>query len=189
MPMLFRLVSEEVGAKKPGYRRGATFSLCCLVLLGCLRGFAHRRALSLLDAYSYSEENPIGLGAFPSLANPFVWTGVVETDSGFRVLEVNALEDSLEPEMARVYRKPETSPALAAALKTHTAEVFLGFARFPWAQVGREEDGFTVTIRDLRFVALASQTRGFVAEIRLDNDLRVHSESFHFRAPAAPGKF
>jgi hypothetical protein len=113
----------------------------------------------------------------------------VETDAGFCVLEVNALEDSLEPEMARVYRKPETSPALATALNTHTGEVFLGFARFPWAQVEREEEGFTVTIRDLRFVSLTDQARSFVTEIGLDNDLRVRSESFRFRARDAQGKF
>lgn len=65
-------------------------------------------------------------------------------------------------------------------MKTRTASVFLDFARFPWGQVLETEDGFKVTLQDLRYVALASERRGFVVEIELDRDLRVRSESFSF---------
>lgn len=184
MPAIFRLVSEEVGARKPDYRWGAIFSLACMVLLWGLRSFAHSRALDMLDAHTYRQENPVRLGAFPSLANPFAWTGIVETDSGFHVLKVNALENDLDPKTSRLYNKPESSPALEAALKTRTGTVFSGFARFPWARVEQTEDGLDVTLQDLRFLSRSSRRRSFTAEIRLDRDLRVQSESFSFSGPA-----
>ncbi len=178
LPALFRLISEEVGAKKPGYRRGAIFSLCCLLLLWGVRDVAHRRVLTLLDSHTYRGENSLRRGAFPSPANPFEWTGVVETDSALFALPANALESDADPEQAKMFRKPEASAALDAALKTRTGITFSNFARFLWPQVAENEDGFTVTLQDLRFFR-----RGFVAEIELDKNLRVRSESFSFTAP------
>jgi inner membrane protein len=185
MPFIFRLVSEEVGAKRPDYRRGAIFGLCCMLMLWGLRSFAHTRALGLLDARTYSEENPVRLGAFPSLANPFDWTGVVETDSAFHVAQVNTLQNDLNPDASRIFRKADPSAALETALNTRTGRIFSQFARFPWAQVEQNEDGITVALQDLRFVSLNSTQQGFVATIELDKDLRVRSESFHFsRTPS-----
>jgi hypothetical protein len=109
--------------------------------------------------------------------------GVVETDSGFQVLDVNTLQDNVGAEGSRLYHKPEPSPALEAALKTRAATIFSDFARFPWAKVEEAEDGFTVTLRDLRFDRPAWRGRGFVTEIGLDKDLRVRSESFNFSIP------
>src|SRR5215470_2748107 len=58
IPAILRLASEEVGAARPTYRRGAIFSLACLVLLWGLRDVAHRRVLSQLDSHTYGHENP-----------------------------------------------------------------------------------------------------------------------------------
>ena len=180
VPILFRLVSEEVGAKKPGYRGGAIFSLCSFGLLCGVRDFAHRRELNLLDSHTYGKEAPRQLGAFPSPANPFAWTGVVETDSAFYVLPANALETDVDTEQTLVFHKAEPSPALEAALKTRTANIFLDFARFPWAHLEETENGFAIVLRDLRFASLASRRRGFLVEIELDENLRVRSEWFSF---------
>jgi hypothetical protein len=103
---------------------------------------------------------------------------VVETDSAIFALPANALESDVDPEQAKMFRKPEASVALDAALKTRTGITFSNFARFLWPQVVENEDGFTVTLQDLRFFR-----RGFVAEIELDKNLRVRSESFSFTAP------
>lgn len=189
MPMLFRLVAEEVGSRKPDYRRGAIFSLVCLVLLWGLRGFAHRRALGQLDAHTYGQENPLRMGAFPSPGNPFAWTGVVETESMFHVLPVDVLQDGVNPGSARVFHKAEETPALAAAKRTRTAIIFSSFARFPWAQVRPGEEGFSVRIEDLRFFSATARRRGFVTEIELDKELRVRSESFSFMAPSGSRDF
>lgn len=180
LPAIFRLVSEEVGASKPGFRGGAIFSLCCLVLLCGLREFAHRRVLGMLESHTYGGENPRRVGAFPTSADPFAWTGVAETDSSFRVLPANARDDDVDAERARVLHEPEPSPVLDAAMKARTAVIFANFARFLWPQVEETEDGYEVTLRDLRFYAPDDERRGFVARIYLDKSLRVRSESFSF---------
>ncbi len=182
LPAVLRLVTEEVGARRLELRRGAYFCLGSMVVLWGLRDFAHRRVLSQLDAHEYRRQNPLRLGAFPSPANPFSWTGVVETESAFFVLDADALADDVDPESARVFHKPEASPALSAALRTRTGEIFSSFARFLWAHVEESETGYFVTLQDLRITSQALSRRGFVAEIELDKNLNARSESFSFSA-------
>jgi inner membrane protein len=177
LPALLRLVSEEVGARKTGYRRGAIFALGSMVLLWGLRDVSHRRALALLGSNNYEDEAPLRYGAFPEFS-PFNWKGVVETESSFHIVEVNSLASVLDAEHTETLRKPEPSPALDAALKTHLAHVFIDFARFPWAQVDEDQDGYEVRVRDLRF---GNGTAGaFETTIDLDRSLHLRSESFSF---------
>jgi inner membrane protein len=183
LPAILRLVSEEVGAKRVRPRWGAVLSLCALVSLWGLRYFAHNRVLSMLESHTYSEQNPLRVAAFPSPANPFEWTGVAETESTFNVLPANALQDDVDLDAQRVFHKPEPSPALDAALRTRTANLFVNFARFPWSEVMEHENGYTVEIHDLRFYSVFSRRGGFMVEVELDKDLRVRSESFSFFVP------
>ena len=185
---LFRLVSEEVGARKTDFRRGAIFALCALVVLWGVRDFAHRRVLAMLDSHTYLQENPRLIGAFPTPMNPFEWTGVVETDSVYHLLTANALGGDVDVEHTRVFRKSEPAPPLDAAMKTRTAAIFLDFARFPWGIVEENENGYEVTLRDLRFLSSATSRRGFVVDINLDKNLHVRSESFSFSAPSRRGE-
>ena len=180
LPVVFRLVSEEVGAAKPGYRRGAIAVLAVLVLLWGLRDAAHRRVLNLLGSENYGEAAPLRLGAFPTAINPFAWTGVAETDSAFYLLGASAFDSTVDTDRPEVFHKPESSPALQAALQTPLGRVFSNFARFPWAQVDANEDGFEVRIRDLRFAGSSPQRAVFVATIELDRNLALRSESFSF---------
>lgn len=180
LPALFRLITEEVGARKTGFQKGAVISLCAMVGLWGLRELSHRRALNMLDTISYHQSNPQRLGAFPSFANPFNWTGVVETSRAFYVLPVDVLGGSLDTHDARVFRKPEPSAALKAALATRTAKVFMNFARFPWTQVIPSENGTTVMIRDLRFQPAGYEPGGFAIKIQLNKELQVQSQTFSF---------
>jgi hypothetical protein len=165
------------------------FALCALVFLWGLRDVAHRRVLGFLETHTYSEQDLLRVGAFPSPLNPFEWTGVVETDTAYDVLPANALDDDVDPRSAQQFHKPEASAALDAALKTRTGRIFVDFARFPWAQAEENGEGFDVQIRDLRFYRIDGSRR-FLAEIELDKALRVRSESFSFSAPdhGAPGR-
>src|SRR6266568_1694606 len=161
-PLLFRIISEEVGARK--------------------RGFEQARVVSLLDSHTYAEENPVRLAAFPSTANPFQWTGVAETESAIHIIPVNALDSDIDMERDRIFHKPEPSPALTIAMKIPTAEVFLDFARFPWAEVEDSGDGYDVKILDLRFLSPFPGHHPFTVEIQLAKNLQVLSESFSFIA-------
>jgi inner membrane protein len=180
VPALFRLINEEVGARKTGYRAGAVFSLCAVVAVWGLRDFSHRRALNMLDSISFQGASPERIGAFPGFANPFRWTGVAESSQAFYVLPVDVAGTQLDPQDTRIYRKPEHSPALEAALKTHTAKVFMDFARFPWSEVLPTQNGATVIVRDLRFQRDDARRGGFAIRIELDNDLHIRSQEFDF---------
>ena len=56
----------------------------------------------------------------------------------------------------------------------------LDFARFPWAQVDESEDGYQVSIRDLRFFHDSAHAPGFTIEVELDKNLGIRSEDFYF---------
>ncbi len=188
VPWLLRVVSEEVGARKPRWAPGAVFCLGAMILLWGIRDFAHRRALSILDSHTYSGENPVRFSALPQTLNPFTWTGVVETESSFQVFRVNSLDANSEPEELSTFEKPQMSPPLRAAMETRPGKIFLNFARFPWAQVDEDDQGFLVSISDLRFARGSPQSRGFTLEIDLDNSLLTRSEVFYFGSPPGPGK-
>ncbi len=182
LPAIFGLISEEVGAGRGGYRRGALAALAATAVLWGVRDLAHRRVLDMLDAHVYGGENPVRLGAFPQPANPLSWIGVVETDSAFYVLAADALGNGVAPATARIFHKPEPSPALDAALKTPTGVIFSSFARFLWAEAIENEDGYDVRLEDLRFTGLRPglAAGGFVAHIRLNHELKAVSQTFSF---------
>jgi inner membrane protein len=183
VPWLLRLVSEEVGARRGRLFYGAVFCLGAMVALWGVRDFAHRRALSILDGRTYSGEVPLRFSALPVVANPFTWMGVVETESSFQVVSVNALDANRLPEEMGTFAKPQPSPALTAALKTPSARVFLDFARYPWAEVDVSEEGYRVSLCDLRFYNESTQSRGFTLEVELDKNLQSRLEKFYFAAP------
>jgi len=183
VPWLLRLVSEEVGARKARLVPGAVFCLGAMAALWGVRDFAHRRALSILDSRTYSGEVPQRFSALPVMANPFAWMGVVETETSFHIVNVNALNANRMPEEVGTFEKPQPSPALAAAMKTQAGKVMLDFARFPWAQLEENEEGYRVSLCDLRFYNGSAQSRGFTLEVELDKNLRTRSESFSFAAP------
>lgn len=180
LPALLRLVTEEVGARKTGFQKGAIVSLCAMAAFCGLRELTHSRALNMLDAVSYHQQNPQSIGAFPSSANPFNWTGVVETSGNYYVLPVDVLSGNLDMRDARIFRKAESSPALEAALATRTAKVFLNFARFPWEEVIPGENGPTVMIHDLRFQPAGYESGAFAVRIEMDKDLHIRSQEFSF---------
>ena len=90
LPELFRLVLEEIGSrpKRHGRQRGAIVGLIFVALVVAGRGFAHDRAIALLDSRDYRGQTPLQVAAFPRPSNPLLWSGVVETDNAIFNLEV-----------------------------------------------------------------------------------------------------
>ena len=186
VPWLLRLASEEVGGRKTGLVPGAIFCLGATMALWGIRDFAHRRALRILESRDYSGEVPQRVSAIPVMANPFTWMGVVETETSFHVVGLNALDANGVQEEFETFLKPQSSPSLAAAMKTQGGKVMLDFARFPWAQVDGSEDGYQVSLCDLRFFNPSAHSRGFTLDVELDKNLQTRSENFYFTVP--PGK-
>jgi inner membrane protein len=125
-PFLSRLVSSEIGAKSSPGRGWAWFVLLLFGGYEFGRFLAHQRAVAVLESRVYAGTPPRRIAAFPGPANPFLWKGLVETDSSFVLFDVNLLSD-FDPTRGRSFFKGEPGPALAAAKAT---EPFRGFQDF-----------------------------------------------------------
>jgi len=183
LPGLFRLVSEEIGARprERGAQRGAIIALVLLALYGGGRWALHERALELLGSRIYHGRTPLAIGAFPAGASPLNWFGVVETDNTLEELEVSLAPGStFDPDAARTHFKPEASPALDAARQSEVAQDFLKFARFPLASVEKTSEGYHVELRDLRFASPLPARRGLVAAVELNRQVQVIGEQLRF---------
>lgn len=183
LPVFFGMITEEIGARRGNRGRGtAIFALVFLLGWFGLRGLMHARAVAVLDARLYSGLVPQRVGAFATVANPFRWHGVVQTSEGWKLADVNVLEE-FDPDSARTFYRPEAGPALESARTTRTARVFLDFARFPYSYAEPAGDGYRVIFRDLRFHSAGSGGKAFVAEILENTQFQVTAQSFSFRPP------
>lgn len=181
LPWLFRIISEEIGARRGTFRPAAIAVLIFLAAWWGFRATAHARAVSLLDAHIYRGHDPKRVSAFPDTGNPLLWHGVVDTGETLEELEVNLLED-FDPTRSRSFFPPEPSPALEAAKNTRTVRAFLDFAVYPWSYVERTETGSQVVFRDLRYeYGTMKIRRGAAARVILDEQYRVLREEFEFR--------
>ncbi len=176
LPELFRLVTDEIGAKskKPRGQTGAVLTFVLVVAYFVLRGMLHGEAALVILQRSYAGESARRGAAFPDATSPFLWHAVVETDSSIHIVSVpTGPMSSFDPEGALHIHKPEPSPILEAAQKTDAAKQFIAAARFPKATVQKETDGFSVELRDLKYDALGQDARIVEAEINLDPAGRV----------------
>src|SRR6266436_3799112 len=150
LPMLSRLVTEEIGAKSkcPRGKVGASVALAAMILYIVLRFVLHGNALAALEARTYRGESPHKAAAFAESGSPFRWHGIVETESALREVEIDVgPAASFDPDAAVTSYKPEPSPALDAARDTAVARRFLQVARFPKATVEKTPDGFHIILR------------------------------------------
>jgi inner membrane protein len=177
-PLLGRLVDSEMGGKRsPASGRGmAWLGLVAVAGYLGLRYQLHDQALRVMDARLYHGETARHLTALPSAANPWQWTGLVETDGAWRVVPVNLLRE-FDPDAARVFYKPDISRVKAAVMATETGRVLLDFAQCAlWSvtPVPAPEGGVSVKIYDLRF-GLPEENM-FAIEVVLDAAGRVVRE-------------
>jgi hypothetical protein len=87
---------------------------------------------------------------------------------------------TFDPERAVAHYKPDESAAIVAAQKTAEAELFLGYARFPVAEVEPLEAGFRVMMRDLRFSVRDRSSDDLVLETRVDGSARILEQRIYF---------
>lgn len=182
-PELFRLVLEEIGSKPKRHsrQRGAIVGLLFVALVIAGRAFAHQRAIALLDSREYLGQTPLEIAAFPRPSNPFLWSGVVETDNAVFNLEVPVGPGrAFDPELADVHFKPQPSMTLKNAISSSAAIEFLTFARFPLASVQPESEGFRVRLRDMRFASELAGRRGMIAVIDLNAQSLVLGEHLEY---------
>src|SRR5882672_8712120 len=138
LPMLSRLVTEEIGAKSKGPRGkvGASLSLATMILYIVLRFVLHGNAIAALESRTYRGESARRFAAFAESGSPFRWHGIVETERALHDVEIEVgPAASFDADAAITSYKPESSPALDAARDTAIARRLLQVARFPKATV------------------------------------------------------
>jgi len=184
-PSLFSLIDKELGARSRGPRGRvpSTLALVGVVLLWGLRDYEHRRAVNALQAQTYNGVDPLRVSAYPAMANPFEWYGVVETPAFFALAPVDSLAPEVDPEGRMEIRyKPEETPITLAAKKSYAGRVFLDWAQYPITEtevLETPEEGYIVHFQDLRYVQVPSAfsrsdgRRVLGVGVKLDKDLRV----------------
>jgi membrane-bound metal-dependent hydrolase YbcI (DUF457 family) len=171
LPMLSRLVTEEIGAKSKGPRGkvGASVALATMILYIVLRFVLHGNAIAAMESRTYRGESARKAAAFGESGSPFRWHGIVETDSALRDMDVDVgPAASFDPDAAITSYKPEASPALDAARDTAVARRFLQTARFPKATVEKSAAGFHILLRAFPYNRDASSSLRVHAVIETD---------------------
>ena len=179
LPMLSRLVTEEIGAKSKGPRGkvGASLALATMILYIVLRFVLHGNAIAALESRTYRGESARQVAAFAESGSPFHWHGIVETASALHDVEVEVgPAASFDPDSAITSFKPQPSPALDAARDTLVARRFLQVARFPKATVEKTPDGFHIILRPFPYNRDASSGLRIHAEIDTDSSGKILSQ-------------
>ncbi len=185
LPLLFRLIGEEVASGKKAASGGAGAVVTLLLLAGYLggRAYLHGRALDLLLSSDYHGREPLAAGAFPSSANPFEWRGLVATDTTIEEIEVPVTHAAaFNSDRSVTHYKPADSPALTRAENTASAQRILKYAAFPFATLKRHEDGYRFELRDLRFPFGDSSAENIVVRVDLDSALQILREEFRYES-------
>jgi hypothetical protein len=163
---------------------GIVTLLLLLIYFGARAGL-HSRAVDELNAREYHGAPALAAGAFPSSISPLDWRGVVSTENDIEAMDVSLAPGSgIDPDRAVRYYKPEDSAALRAAQDTAAAKTFLSYARFPLASLEREDTGYQLTLRDLRFAEGEGGADNIFVRVELGGDLRVISQEFRYASSA-----
>jgi membrane-bound metal-dependent hydrolase YbcI (DUF457 family) len=183
LPALLRLVSEEIGErkKKSAVSKSAVAALILVALYIGERAVLHRHAIETLMAHDYHGAAPLDAGAFPDSVSLLVWRGVAATENTIEQIDVPiGSSNEFRPDSSVTIYKPEDSLALDVAQRTRLAQEFLGYARFPLAELQTIPNGVLVTIRDVRFPADSDALENLRAVIELDGELHLRSEEIEF---------
>jgi membrane-bound metal-dependent hydrolase YbcI (DUF457 family) len=171
LPVLFHLVSDEIGAKdkKPRGQLGAIIVLTTIALYIGARAILHSNAVAVLASGTYHGESPRKVAAFPVSTSPLTWNSIVETESALHEIKVSVAPGaSFNPDAAVTIHKPDASPMLDAARNDSIAAAFLGVARFPKATIEKTETGYQVELRDLRYAVTGESRREIAARLELN---------------------
>ncbi len=187
LPHLGRLVSQEIGERRTGPpgRLAAISTLILVVLYMGGREMLHSRALELLQSRDYYGRPPQRAGAFPASSNPFAWRGLVSTATAIEELNISLLPGTaFDPDRAISHYKPDQSATVAAAQNTPGGKLLLNYARFPLATIEPQDEGFEVTLRDLRFPSRDASIEDVVLDVKLDATSHLVQQELRFAGAA-----
>ncbi len=146
-----------------------------VVYLGLL-GYAHSHAVAkgrMIAAGLAGRETISQLAAMPTPADPLHWDCVFETDRATYRFRLSLLGFSNSPSSQVVrYEKPsgELAAVMESVSRQRPAQVFLGFARFPVAQLADPNctTQTLVQLADLRYTEPGRSRGNFAIELPVD---------------------
>ncbi len=201
VPGLSSLINEEIGARSrsrsalPQGRLAAALALVGVCAYWGLCDYEHRHAIAVLQARTYQNADALRASAYPYMADPFRWHGVIETKNFFATMDVNSRNSEVDPQdEMQVYYKPEETDISLAAKKTYLGRVYLSWAAYPLVEIeDLQNDGmhnsqaaYAVRFRDLRYDYPASRARGTLsAMVLLTRDFKVVGEGFGAKSMGA----
>lgn len=181
LPLLFRLVSEEIGERRKRFvgRAGAVATLVLLILYLGARGMLHTRATDIFGSRTYHGRTALAAAAFPSATSPFTWRGEVTTDNTIEEAELSlAPGNEFDPDRSLTRFKPDDSPALDTAQRSVLAKQFLRYTQVPLASLYRREEIYRFEIHDARFPASDTSKDDIFVRVDLNSDLSLREEGF-----------
>jgi hypothetical protein len=175
--IIILIVLFAIGAGRRLRNKIAFAGIFLVLVYWGLLGFAHSRAVANGHEIATRLMTPRGetvsrLAAMPTLADPLNWDCVFETDRAtyrFRLFLMGDINPS-----SRVVRYEKPSGELAEVMQSvsqqRPAKVFLGFARFPVAQLADPNctTQTLVQLADLRYTEPGRSRGNFALELPVD---------------------
>jgi inner membrane protein len=161
------------GAQERWGRKIVFVSYALVLVYWGMLALAHSRAVArggeqAARIAGANGETVTRLAAMPTLANPFRWDCVFETDRATYRFSLRLSDQTGSPEVIRYGKAP---PELKEAVaQQRPARVFLGFARFPVMQLA-DPDCVTrtlVQLADLRYTEPGGSRGAFALEVPID---------------------
>jgi inner membrane protein len=170
--ILFRL---NVAQRQGGKLALAAFAVVVLYWggLAIVHTIAVRQAqLEAAMIATQDGERVVEIVAMPTLANPFHWRCVVETERAAYRFELFLINGRRGPSGLVRYEKPDASAAqaVAAASRDPRARIFLGFARFPVTRLVNSDCATQTLVQfaDLRYTEPGSGRGTFSLEVPVE---------------------
>ena len=162
-------VGEKLGPKV------AWGALVLMVAYSSFLAFTHSMALRRVGeeavTLATSDESISRIAAMPTLANPFRWDSVVETNKATYKFNLSLISDNSVTKLVR-YERPsgQLDRALREVSDDRRTRVFLGFARFPVARLSTQDctSQTLVQLADLRYTEPGTQRGSFSLELPVD---------------------
>jgi inner membrane protein len=190
LPAFFGLIDRELGVRQRGPRGRwtAIAALIGLVALWGVRDYEHRRAVNALEARTYEGANPTRASAYPNWWSPVHWSGVIESQNFFALMEVDSLTPEVDPDgQMEIIYKPEETPVTLAAKRSYLGRVYLDWAQYPITETEQVPEGYVVRFRDLRYASSGNRARSVLgSSVELDRNLNVMAESMGRRRQPVP---
>lgn len=133
VPWILGLTDREIGARRVRFRgRGWSIAMLVFIVLWWgVRNAEHAHAIELVENGGYVSAPITRIDAEPSMANPFSWRVIAETQDSYEVLRVHTLTNVVESDAAFTVYKPAVTPAVRAAKQSYAGRVYLDWSKFP----------------------------------------------------------